>query len=495
MKTDEVKTKKRIKRVYPRLEVIHRFFHSDERLKSTNRGCHAINAVGNYLISNEMDLNVTENGVKQFWYSYKTKTKAIIDRKNKKVILFNNYIHFNEVHTSIPKDYEVFISDNEFKNSNILNDEDWCLKQYCIYLAKNIIRNYTNSFRILYGLAKNCYYSDEESYYAITLKNLVDKYKINKKDWYDKIINVYDFIPIRYDFHIKVPICVKDLYNNNLFTESQKETLRQHHFYTKYCYGNGISLRDVKDNWNKPLEYYSFVAFIDKTGIGDYRPVVTDCKTWNDAIIKYWQADKDYIERRERNNNELSKENYQKALEEFNKINNKFNVNGWREYKTIVNKRIYYQSYTPSRNRKYVGTWSQRSLLVDYKKFDNIQLRLTKDKQNIETSRSARVPLNKAIFMFKLIMLCIESGKGFDTLIGKRVGLYTINYIKYVNKVPDVYQRSSTGERTNLNSCKQWLIQISCHNIWLDDVIDFIHYYHLEEEFEYNKFNLSKYKK
>lgn len=36
-----------------------------------------------------------------------------------------------------------------------------------------------------------------------------------------------------------------------------------------------------------------------------------------------------------------------------------------------------------------------------------------------------------------------------------------------------------------------WLIAIDCHNIWLDDFEDFVHYYHLEDKFgiKYNNKN------
>ena len=55
-----------------------------------------------------------------------------------------------------------------------------------------------------------------------------------------------------------------------------------------------------------------------------------------------------------------------------------------------------------------------------------------------------------------------------------RCGNYKLNWFKYTNKVTD----------TNIPlNYKEWCICIGCHHIWLDDFIDFVHYYHLEKDF------------
>ena len=55
-----------------------------------------------------------------------------------------------------------------------------------------------------------------------------------------------------------------------------------------------------------------------------------------------------------------------------------------------------------------------------------------------------------------------------------RCGYYKLNWFKYTNKVTD----------TNIPlNYKEWCICIGCHHIWLDDFIDFVHYYHLEKDF------------
>lgn len=54
------------------------------------------------------------------------------------------------------------------------------------------------------------------------------------------------------------------------------------------------------------------------------------------------------------------------------------------------------------------------------------------------------------------------------------VGIYNLRFIIYKDKVTD--------SGINLGR-KEWCIQIGCHSLWLDDVEDFIRYYHLEDKF------------
>ena len=54
------------------------------------------------------------------------------------------------------------------------------------------------------------------------------------------------------------------------------------------------------------------------------------------------------------------------------------------------------------------------------------------------------------------------------------VGIYNLRFITYKEKTTD------TGVKLGR---KEWCIQIGCHALWLDDIEDFIRYYHLEDKF------------
>ena len=57
-----------------------------------------------------------------------------------------------------------------------------------------------------------------------------------------------------------------------------------------------------------------------------------------------------------------------------------------------------------------------------------------------------------------------------------KVGIYNLRFIQYKEK--------TTANKTL--DYKEWLIQIGCHSLWLDDINNFIQYYHLEKEFGLN---------
>ena len=58
------------------------------------------------------------------------------------------------------------------------------------------------------------------------------------------------------------------------------------------------------------------------------------------------------------------------------------------------------------------------------------------------------------------------------------VGIYNLRFIAYKDKIDK--------NKNNLNH-KEWVIQIGCHDLWLDDINEFIHYYKLEDKFGLTK--------
>lgn len=179
-------------------------------------------------------------------------------------------------------------------------------------------------------------------------------------------------------------------------------------------------------------------------------------------------------------NIDKSTKNRLKAIEE---LNNSINtIDAWRNFKTNTNVKIKYNRYIPPRNNRECGEWKE-DYVYRVNTFGNIQLRLDKTKTIIQTSNNAQVSLESGIAMYKLFNKLIQS-KPKEILFTSNdfgnvnVGIYNLRFIAYRDKIDK--------NKNNLNR-KEWVIQIGCHDLWLDDINEFIHYYKLEDRFGLTK--------
>lgn len=96
------------------------------------------------------------------------------------------------------------------------------------------------------------------------------------------------------------------------------------------------------------------------------------------------------------------------------------------------------------------------------------------------TSHNGGVSVDEAIKCYKILQDCIEkhNKEGLNTFSfveqNIRIGSYKLMNIDYKCKHKD------NGLPLSVTT---WLIRIGCHNIWLDDFEEFVHYYHLEDKF------------
>ena len=149
----------------------------------------------------------------------------------------------------------------------------------------------------------------------------------------------------------------------------------------------------------------------------------------------------------------------------------------WRNGSLIRDRKISYRKFVPPSRRGQCGTWRTSYIYISNLTFNNTQLKLVG--KNVVTSRNASVPLSSAIATFNLFNSCCRT---YDTT-GKdrfefhdkfKVGIYNLRDIQYIEKFTD------SGEKLGY---KSWLIRIGCHNLWIDDIMNFIQYYHLEDQF------------
>ena len=494
----ESKTKsKRIRHCYPRQEVYHRFIHSNEYYYS-NRA-HAISSKGNYLALGDIGKYNSIKDIEDFWYPC-NKVFAVIDRENKKILVSHKYEYvLHELLNAVPDDFEIFHCTGDIPIYNILNHENidalaqihlqHCIERYTeTYLTsfyaccngKKILHIHIDS---LIDPNKHIFRYDKRGYYEYEqINKFVNKYGVKKRTWYKETLNPKFKLGIYYPnswsyINIELP-SVKKILTNTVFSNSQKDKFRKLYFYTKYCYGRGISYKDVDKYYNMSITHTEAINYCSKNNIYLNTDWLVNIYTWNDLISKTKEiedkAHKKYIDEQIAK----SKANYQAALEELRKIESEYTVNSWREGK--ANNRRHVTSYLkyciPSRHNSN-GTWKVDYIYGSCSIFTNIQLKL--EGNIIHTSKKATVTLEEGIKMYKMFKIYITNNPNSTSFttsdLGKvYVGIYKLRFITYKDKVTD--------SGINLGR-KEWCIQIGCHSLWLDDIEDFIRYYHLEDKF------------
>lgn len=479
MKATEEKKTKRIRHCYPRTEIYHRWIHSTEYVY-TPKGGHACAGVGNYLRLCNFYCDKTNEAIKETWCLNSDYMIAIIDRDKKRVLITNKYReHSYSLKNAIPDDYEIFYVDGNFgSNPDILQNDEELFKTHAEYLIHKIIDRFAIEYLCLADKVKNVYRNTLHIEDINELKQFVDKYKLRKYEWYIKSFGNYTIIENggwnARNTVIKLPT-IKQIITGNMFNKKEKLKLEQHSFYYKHCYGHGIFIKWLKEHWNKvPTREEAIKYFNTKTEFKNQSSWISENNilTWQQLIENNHCRLDDYVtaeRNRQINQSDINK------LEAMKKANSNIDsVNNWRENRTLNQSNITYRRFYPSYRKGQLGSWKIDTISVKDYEFPNTQLKLI-DKNIIGTSKGATVPLDDAIKKFKFIFNIINrkdyTNLGFDNI---KVGIYNLRFIKYTDKKND--DGISFGR-------KEWLIQIGCHALWLDDIIDFIKYYHLEKDF------------
>ena len=503
--------RKRIRHSYPRREVYHRWIHSAEYVYERNK-CQ-ISGKGNCLCIGDIGKDSSEEYINKF-FGYNVNAFAVIDRDNKTILISNKYpLYFWELITSVPEEYKIFKCIKDIPCVDILSKDK--IEELCKLHLEFIISNYTylflskyynvlNGRRVLYSnidedvkqesiIRATSYHNTQDD-----IVSFVKKYKIKKYSWYNKTLNAnYKFqshYPYPYSTtKISLPT-VKQIITGTVFNKTQIEIFRKRYFYTKYCYGRGIKFSDVEKYWNKKvklenseepdfyydLEYKDIKNFFESKSIywrDSYRD--SSLITWNDYIVKSKIIDDNQFATIIKENEAKSQANYEKALEEL-KSNSKLDIKTWRETGRVPNTILKYEKFISPRGRNKYGKWIIDILYVSAANlFQNTQLRLYGN-NTICTSRQATVSIDDAIKCYRLYKVCQEKYNTtceniFDFVKNNiKIGIYNLIEISYKDKY------------TDYNKClgyKSWLIRIGCHKIWLDDFMEFVHYYHLENKF------------
>ncbi len=486
----ESKVKKgRIRHCYPRRELYHIFIHDDKYTYSPATR-HQISSNGNYLVIGDIGRYKGIEDIERFWLFAKKNLIAIIDRDNKRIIIntkYNYYIH--ELRTAIPNDYTIYYTNDSIPSFNILSNTEEYLRIHSKYLLEEFVNHSLyNYYSILYGNKQNlhCNINKENDYYKYNeiLKfikdNNIKKYKFYRECFNeDYSLRIYTTSCSSKLIKIKLPTLYQ-VVHNTFFTKKQKLFLEQKYFWTKHCYTNNIPFKDVVTYWNQEITEEKAKHYLDLR-LNASNIIFKNCATWNDYVKQAVEVIRkihfNYIEK----NVEKSNKNYNDALEKLNKLNN-ISVDDWRERKVYSKNYVIYNKYIRGGRNNPDGKWVESRIYETQQIFDNTQLRLSENGRTIETSRHCRVPIEEGIKMYKLFNILRLKYPTFtiftpsicDKINNVKVGIYNLRFIHYKEKVTD--KNKDLG-------CKEWLIQIGCHSLWLDDINNFIKYYKLEDKF------------
>ena len=447
--------KKRIKHVFCQREGIHEGIHRDEPgwfESNYHPYCFGYGYFfhrGSSLAERLTPEYIKEHWNDEGWYgSLKNHCMAIIDRKNKRAIIKVDTEYAWDIERGLPSGYSVYKTDEaipiyditETKNKKVL------INTYIKYIIKQYIETFYNEYKVLNSISK---YIPDESYttynrtkYFNLLKYLSDKYRFvpKVKHLSNKDIYVSNF---------KVPFpSIKDILNDNLFTDEQKLHIKKCKFYTKYCLHKGINWKELNKNWSD--EYVEEVKAKDKANY----------KAFLERVEKY---------------KIIAKNNYEEALD---KLDN--NINDWRNGGKIQN--VKYTDYYIDENNRRITSISR--VLIN--KFSNTQLKLKPGKPNwVETSRGALVPLDAAIRVFnQLYTNYILSGKTkFEFKNNEfKIGSFIVTECAYIDKITD---NIASFDIPNTLGYKEWYFKIGCHTLWFDDIKDFARYYNLQDKLSF----------
>lgn len=494
METAEVKTKKRIRHCYPRKEVYHRWIHSPELVYSAGDSYRCF-GIGNYFGTGIVDNKFTLEKFHDLEYYNLNRLLAIINRNKKEIIIYTGYKYYPyELFSAVPDNYTIFYTDEKIPSLDILNNREELYKLHAKHLVSNFIGHYSQFYQVLDNKCKTLHSDidkwlepDEEGYreskigpnYYIGKHEIIyfaKKYKLGKYKWYNESLGK---TTAWNGWNNKTDIIypsLRKIVNNKIFTEKELTYLRQRYFYTKFCYGEGIPFSDVEKYWNKEMTHDELVRYSSKRFYFNNDWLV-DIYNWNDWIIKCVEAGRKAKYNYEQECNAKARENYRKAEEELNKLkNDSWNVNDWREGKRLPKASVDYRDYCK-------GEWYTRTLSLNSQyKFPNVQFKLVNNE--ILTSRNVTIKYEEGVRLFKIFLGIIRDRDKYTKFKfdnqNIKVNIYNLKLIEYKSKHTDIGFNKDLGYYT-------WLIQVGCHNIWLDDILDFIHYYNKEQDFSITK--------
>lgn len=477
--------KGRIRHAYPRKEVFHRFIHSPEYAYSPESSYKQVCCIGNYLLIRSLKYGVKDSQfVEDMWYNYKDRCIAVIDRTNKRIIVKSNYCDIYNIIKNVPASYDLFYSKKQL-DYNVLTDPNVFLKLHAEYLISEFIEQAKECYEVIHSnkLTLNVNIDDilcDKYYFYHKIIDFVYCNELHKFVWYDKQLFNKPIILTGNHHPIKItPPTLKQIFDKNIFTDEERVVLNQKLFYTKYCYGFKISYKDVIKYWNKEVCFDDVDKYL-KNKFAMNKDWFTDNEhTWNDYIKKAVDNVRALVLREDEANRITSDANMYKALYGYYKV---YGVNDWRENKKadIISYNKYIAPSSRLLNIGKLGYW--RRVFIHTNQilyFPNIALKLSDNRERVKTSTGMSVSILEAVKLFNIYHTFRKSNPIKEKWTINDFGDIKIENWK-LKRIEHEEKLTNNGEDLGY---KSWVFEIGCHKIWLDDIDDFIEYYHLEDVF------------
>lgn len=517
----ETKTTKRIRHIFNAEELYHAFAYRDEYSICRSHAT-PMTAIYDFLFAGQHDdvKHITTRadaydlikGKRYCYIDWSTCCIAVINRKDKVLVVSDKYLGYEwNLQCSLPNEdeWKVFIHHGYITNPNIAkgNYRKQLVRKYFEYLIVQYVSSVLYKFRLAYTDATYCgeyhkseYFDTKHNEALKRIAEAVDILKPSKTLLNTHIVDKYGGVYYSgYSWNSTDTIklsrkqipTISQILKHKLFDEEHQLIYDKKMLYSVYCRGTlvGFTYKQVNNLYNTKIYNDKLIRKITNIDGGKvakwYNACPKDNKPkWHEIIRKFYKDYQDAIDNTNTINLAKSakyKKEAEEKLAEINKHSN--NVDNWRKGISGTSLTTTYKTWVCS-TISHAGYWKD---VVLYDVFlNNTQLKL-KDNTTIETSRFCRVPLHDAIRLYKLFVVdttrksiveAINNNKDNITInfdnFNIRCGNYKLNWFKYTNKVTDI--------NTPLNY-KEWCICIGCHHIWLDDFIDFVHYYHLEKDF------------
>ena len=517
----ETKITKRIRHIFNAEELYHTFVYRNEYSICRSRST-PMTAIYDFLFAGQHDevkhINTRADaydlirGKRYGYVDWSTCCIAVINRKDKILVVSDKYLRYKwNLQCSLPNkdEWKVFIHRGYITNPNITkgNYRKQLVRKYFEYLIVQYVSSVLYKFRLAYTDATYCgeynkhdYYDDNHNETLKRIAEAVDILKPSKTLLNTHIVDKYG--RAYYNRYSWSPACIiklnkkqiptiNQILKHKLFDKEHQLIYDKKMLYSVYCRGTivGFTYKQVYNLYGTTLYNDKLIRKITNIDGGKvaewYNACPKDNKPkWHEIIRKFYKDYEDAISKINKTNLDKSikyKQEAETKLAELNKHSD--NVNNWRKGISETRQTIKYNDWVYSTISR-AGYWEE--VVIHTSILNNTQLRL-KDNTTIETSRCCRVPLHDAIRLYNLFVVdttrrsiveAINSNKDNITInfdnFNIRCGYYKLNWFKYTNKITD----------TNVPlNYKEWCICIGCHHIWLDDFIDFVHYYHLEKDF------------
>lgn len=504
MVTAEVKEKsKRIAHRVRYEQVCHNFIHGDgDYFHSHN--VHPLWCWGDFIFFGhhyEKQFKACESidDIKKHWFLYNSSLLGIIDRKRRKLIVNRFYCNTAiELEFNTPKDWKIYkIYEDHVSYYDLFSNDkrdvfNELVLKYHVKLFYECL--YKHSAEVVCGRYKTIYYDKErftDDNTIVNIKNAVKELRCKTKPIYTA--KLYE--PVYKDD----PICptVKQICENTVFTDEQYTILDKRCFWTNYCFRTHqkySSFSEVDKYWNTKIYTWSKENFDKRYGLS---AIVSENEypiLWQDYIKLLDKSRRDRIKSIIYDCQQKNILNEQEAIENHKDIVEAY-LKRWRDNESVNDLlsivQFDYHYYDRKKDKVIIEKCDVNLQRVGFK---TTKLKLSQNKLSVITSRYAQVTIDDAIKMWHFFdtvikLTDVSNGEDFIKRFDSKTlgcGPYPLVAIKYCDKKCD-----RTGE---VLGGKEWAVVIGCHTLWKDDILEFIHYYNLEDKFGINQEIKNKFK-